>query len=69
MLETKQQARSPALIDTDTTAEGLHFVRSAIAATDHTTAHPIAAVLKEVCQNGSADRAAIWADLTYSQRQ
>ena len=44
-------------------------MRSAIAEADRTTAHQIAAVLKEVCQNGYTDRVAIWADLTYSERQ
>ena len=69
MLETTQQCRSPVPIDTDTHAECLHFVRSAKAYADRTTAHQIAAVLKEVCQNGYADRTQIWADLTPIERQ
>lgn len=44
------------------------LIRSAIATADRTTARQIAAVIKEVCENGYADRAAIWNDLTPSEQ-
>ncbi len=44
-------------------AECLEFIRVAIAEAFRTTAHEIAAVLKEVCTEGHADRAQIWSAL------
>lgn len=52
MLETKQQSRSLVQIDSATHAECLEFVRAAISEADRTTAHQIAAVLKDCCQRG-----------------
>lgn len=71
MLETTQQARSPVATQTDpaTHAECLEFVRAAIASNDRQTALDIKNVLADVCQNGYADRAAIWADLTDTEQQ
>ena len=50
-------------------AECLQFIRVAIAEASSTTAHEITAVLKEVCTEGHADRAAIWSDLTDTEKQ
>lgn len=50
-------------------AECLEFIRVAIAEASSTTAHEITAVLKEVCTEGQADRAAIWSDLTETEQQ
>lgn len=50
-------------------AECLEFIRVAIAEASSTTAHEIAAVLKEVCTEGHADLSAIWRDLTATERQ
>lgn len=61
--------RSPAQLDPDTHAECLEFIRTAIASNDRQTALDIKNVLAEVCQNGYADRAAIWADLTRTEQQ
>ncbi|MEP6582531.1 hypothetical protein NDI43_27540 [Microcoleus vaginatus GB2-A3] len=63
--------RSPAQtkLDPATHAECLEFVRSAIASNDRTTAHDIAAVLKDCYQQGYIDRAAIWADLSETEQQ
>jgi hypothetical protein len=44
-------------------------VQEAIAKNDHEFAQLIAAILKDVCQCGHADRAAIWAALTQSEQQ
>ena len=44
-------------------------MRSAIAEADRTTAHQIAAVLKEVCQNGYAERTKIWSELSPMEQQ
>ncbi|MBE9123246.1 hypothetical protein IQ269_21215 [Tychonema sp. LEGE 07199] len=68
MLETTQQSRSPSpsSIAQDAHAECVEFIRSAIAEADRTTARHIAAVVTEVCENGHADRAAIWQALTPS---
>ncbi len=41
----------------------------AIAEADRTTAHEMAAVLKEVCTEGHADRAQIWSALELIERQ
>jgi len=57
------------VIDPATHAECLEYVRLAIASADRKTAHQIAAVLKDCCQNGYADRAAIWAELTLIEQQ
>jgi len=43
-------------------------VRLAIAAADRLPAIDIQNVLTEVCQNGHADRAAIWNELTPSEQ-
>jgi hypothetical protein len=69
MLETTQQSRSPVQLDPAAHDECLEFVRIAIANNDRQTAHEVAAVLKEVCQNGYADRAAIWVPLTETEKQ
>ena len=70
MLETTQQSRSPSpsSITQDAHAECVEFIRSAIAEADRTTARHIAAVVTEVCENGHADRAAIWQALTPSEQ-
>ena len=67
MLEIKQQTRSPALNEAE--AECAEFIRSAIASNDRQTALDIKNVLAEVCQNGHADRATIWAALTPIEQQ
>jgi hypothetical protein len=69
MLGTKQQARSPVQLDPAAHDECLEFIRVALASNDRTTALDIKNVLAEVCQNGHADRAAIWADLTETEQQ
>ena len=50
-------------------AECLEFIRVAIAEAFRTTAHEIAAVLKEVCTESHADRAQIWSALEPIKRQ
>jgi hypothetical protein len=69
MLETTQQSRSPVQLDPAAHNECLEFVRIAIASNARQTAHEVAAVLKEVCQNGYADRAAIWRDLSETEQR
>ena len=69
MLEAKQQSRSPVQLDTDTHLECLEFIRAAIAEADRQTAQQIAAILKDCCQRGYADRAAIWAALSETEQQ
>ena len=69
MLETTQQSRSPVKLDPPTHAECLEFVRAAIAEADREVAQDVAGILKEVCQRGHADRAAIWRDLTDTEKQ
>jgi hypothetical protein len=69
MLESNQQSRSSAQLDPATHLECLEFIRAAIASNDRATARDIAAVVKEVCQNGYADRVAIWAELTPIEQQ
>ncbi|MEG4025518.1 hypothetical protein [Microcoleus sp. S13C4] len=63
--------RSPAPVQLDPAAhdECLEFIRVALASNDREVAQDVAAILKEVCQNGHADRAAIWADLTPIEQQ
>lgn len=56
-------------LDPATHLECLQYIRSAIASADRPTAQAIATVLKEVCQNGYADRKKIWADLTDTEQQ
>jgi len=51
------------MLDAATPIECLEFIRVAIVSNDRTTALDIKNVLAEVCQNGHADRAAIWAAL------
>ena len=68
MLETTQQSRSPSLLDLATHAECLGFIRAAIAGNDRTTAQDIAGVLKDCCNRGYLDRAAIWKSLTESEQ-
>ena len=65
MLETTQKSR----LDSATHTECLEFVRSAIASNDRTTALDIKNVLAEVCENGHADRDAIWAELSQTEQQ
>ena len=63
-------ARSPAAqLDPATHTECLEFIRAAIASNDQQTALDIKNVLAEVCQNGHADRAEIWAALTQIEQQ
>lgn len=50
-------------------AECLEFIRVAIAEAFRTTAHEIAAVLKEVCTEGHASSAQIWSALEPIERQ
>lgn len=69
MLDTKQQAQSPVQLDPAAHDECLEFIRVALASNDREVAQDVAAILKEVCQNGHADRAAIWADLTPIEQQ
>ncbi len=69
MLDTKQQARSPVQLDPAAHDECLGFIRAAISEADREVAQDVAAILKEVCQNGHADHAAIWADLTPIEQQ
>jgi hypothetical protein len=49
--------------------ECLEFIRLAIAEADRQTAHHVAKILKDVCDPGYADRAAIWAELTPIEQQ
>lgn len=69
MLDTKQQARSRVQTDPAAHDECLEFIRVALASNDREVAQDVAAILKEVCQNGHADRAAIWVDLTPIEQQ
>jgi hypothetical protein len=69
MLDTKQQARSRVQTDPAAHDECLEFIRVALASNDREVAQDVAAILKEVCQNGHADRAAIWSELTDIERQ
>ena len=69
MLDTKQQARSRVQTDPAAHDECLEFIRVALASKDREVAQDVAAILKEVCQNDHADRAAIWADLTPIEQQ
>jgi hypothetical protein len=57
------------MLDAATHIECLGFIRAAIAEADRTTAHHTAGILKDVCQRGYADRAAIWRDLTDTEKQ
>ena len=67
--ECVQAIRSRIQTDPATHLECLEFIRAAIAKNDHEFAQQIAAILKDVCQRGHADRAAIWADLTPIEQQ
>jgi hypothetical protein len=70
MLKNDQQNRSPSpKLDPAAHIECLEFIRAAIASNDRQTALDIKNVLVEVCQNGYADRAAVWADLTPTEQQ
>ena len=60
---------APSRLDPATHADCLQYLRSAIASNDRTTALDIKNVLAEVCENGHADRAEIWADLTDIEQQ
>ena len=57
------------MLDAATPIECLEFIRAAIASNDRQTALDIKNVLAEVCQKGYADRAAIWSDLTETEKQ
>jgi hypothetical protein len=57
------------MLDPRAHAECLEFIRAAIASSDPETAQDIAAVLREVCASGHADRNAIWADLSPGERE
>jgi hypothetical protein len=50
-------------------AEGLEFIRVAIAENDYEFAQQVATILKDVCQRGHADRVAIWSDLTETEKE
>jgi len=67
--ECVQAIRSPSPIDPALHNECLEFIRLAIAEADRQTAHHVAKILKDVCDPGYADRAAIWADLTLIEQQ
>lgn len=57
------------MLDLATHLECLESIRSAIAENDREFAGQRAAILKEVCQNGHAERAEIWSELTPIERQ
>ena len=57
------------MLDTEAHEECLEFIRTALASSDPQTACDVASVVKEVCQHGHADRAAIWADLSPDERE
>ena len=57
------------LLDAATHTECLGFIRAAISTADRTTAHHIAAVLKDCYQRGHIDRDAIWRDLSQTEQQ
>jgi hypothetical protein len=67
--ECVQAIRSPSPIDPALHNECLEFIRLAIAEADRQTAQHVAGILKEVCENGHADRTQIWADLTPIEQQ
>lgn len=56
------------LLDPAARAECLGFIRTAIATADRQTAQDIAGILKECCQNGYVDRAALWAELSQDEQ-
>ena len=60
---------APSRLDPATHADCLQYLRSAIASNDRTTALDIKNVLAEVCENGHADRDAIWAELSQTEQQ
>ena len=64
-----QAVRSPVQIDPATHLECLEFIRAAMDEADREFAQQIAAILKDVCQRGYADRVAIWSELTDIERQ
>ena len=55
--------------DLATHTECLDFTRFAIAEADRKTARDIAGIVKDCCERGYADRAAIWAELTPIEQQ
>jgi hypothetical protein len=57
------------MLDVATHAECLEFIRAAIAENDREFAQQIAAIVKDVCQRGHADRAAIWDALEPIEQQ
>lgn len=67
--ECVQAIRSPSPIDPALHNECLEFIRLAIAEADRQTAQHVAGILKEVCENGHADRTQIWAELTPIEQQ
>ncbi|MEG4306837.1 hypothetical protein [Microcoleus sp. D3_18a_C4] len=67
--ESVQVVRSPSQLDPETHTECLGFIRAAIASNDRQTALDIKNVLADVCQQGHADRAAIWLDLIPIEQQ
>jgi len=67
--ECVQAIRSPSPIDPALHNECLEFIRLAIAEADRQTAQHVAGILKEVCENGHADRTQIWAELTEIEQQ
>ena len=69
MLKNDQQNRSPSpTLDPAAHIECLEFIRQAIAAADHQTALDIKNVVAEVCNNGYADRVAVWQSLSADEQ-
>jgi hypothetical protein len=68
MLNDAVTAQSPAQLDLATHAECLEFIRAAITENCPETARDIKNVVAEVCENGYADRAKVWADLTPTEQ-
>lgn len=57
------------MLDPASHAECLGYIRTAIAQGDAEFAQQMAAIVKEVCERGHANRAAIWADLTPEEQE
>jgi putative DNA primase/helicase len=55
-------------VDPQSHAECLQFIRAAISENDPQTALDVASVVKEVCASGHANREAVWAELSESER-
>ena len=57
------------MLESEAHQECLEFIRTALASNDPQTACDVASVVKEVCQHGHADRAAIWRDLSPDEQE